>query len=210
MPRFHGRYFLAGLAVLALWSPAAGAATLPLTLEQLTDASDYVVRGTVSQLWVERDARGNLWTRVELEVADVVKGPADLDALRLDVMGGFLGNEVAISLDSPRFDEGEDVLVFAERLESGLLVPTALERGKFTVRIDPASGREMLVQFNPAPERPYDHRFIPDPPVAERAMLADVLARVEARVEEGWDGRPIPGKSPDRLHAMYPAVEVSR
>jgi hypothetical protein len=103
---------------------------------------------------------------------------------------------------------GEDVLVFAERLESGVLVPTGMKQGKYTVRIDPASGRELLVQFNPAPEQPYDHRFIPDPPASERVMLGDMVARVQERARHGWDGQPIPGKSLDRLHAMHP--EVSR
>jgi hypothetical protein len=208
---------MAGLMVAAaLAASAAQAITLPLTVEQLTDASDYVVRGTVAQMWVDRDARGYHWTRVEIEVEQVLEGPAGTDSLRLDVMGGFLGTEGTVSWDSPRFDVGEEVLVFVERLDGpggSLLVPTGMRQGKYTVRIDPASGRETLVQFNPAPEQPYDHRFIPDPPAVQRVMLGDMIARIQERVRHGWDGQPIPGKSLDRLRAMHPDVsgsEVSR
>jgi hypothetical protein len=188
----------------------AHAALIPLSLDQLTDASDYVVRGTVSQTFVETDERGYHWTRVQLEVDAVIKGPADTDALQLDVMGGFLGEEGTVSLESPRFDEGEEVLVFVEQLESGLLVPTGLDQGKFTVRIDPDNGQEMLVKFNPDPEKPYDHRFIPHPAPSDRVYLGDFTQRIQARVAGGWDGLPIPGKSMERLGVMYPGVEVSR
>lgn len=188
----------------------AHAALSPLSVEQLTDASDYIVRGTVSQTFVETDERGYHWTRVELEVATVLKGPADTDALQLDVMGGFLGDEGTLSWYSPRFDEGEEVLVFVEQLDSGLLVPTGLAQGKHTIRIDPDNGQEMLVQFNPAPEQHYDHRFIPHPERADRVYLGDYTQRIQARMAEGWDGQPILGKSMERLGEMHPGVEVSR
>jgi hypothetical protein len=191
-------------------APVAQASTLPLSLAQLTDASDFVVRGTVSQMWVDTDERGYHWTRVQLEVDAVFKGPVETDALQLDVMGGFLGTEGTISHESPRFDVGEPVLVFAEQLESGLLVPTGLEQGKLTIRVDPDSGREMLVQFNPEPHLAYDHRFIPHPDPAARVFLSDVVGLVETRVEQGWDGEPIPGKSQQRLLEMHPGAEVTR
>jgi hypothetical protein len=198
------------LALVGLTATVAQATTQPLSVEQLTDASDYIVRGTVNQTWVDTDERGDHWTRVELEVEVVYKGAPSTDALQLDVMGGFLGTEGTIIQDVPRFDVGEEVLVFAERLESGLLVPTGMEQGKHTVRVCPDSGREMLVRFNPALERPYDHRFIPHPAPEARLYLSELLGQVNARIAQGWDGRPIVGKSTDRLLEMHPGVEVSR
>ena len=201
---------LAAVAGLAL-APAAQATIAPLTVAQLTDASDYIVRGTVGQVYVETDERGYHWTRVELEVVTVIKGDADTRALQLDVMGGFLGGDGTLSWYSPRFDSDEEVLVFAEQLESGLLVPTGLMQGKLTVRIDPDDGREMLVRFQPmSPEKPYDHRFIPHPAPADRIYLADTLQQIQQRMTDGWDGQPIPGKAPERLLEMHPGAEVSR
>lgn len=201
---------LAAVAGLAL-APPALATSAPLSLAQLTDASDYIVRATVGQTYVETDERGYHWTRVQLEVDVVIKGAADTAALRLDVMGGFLGDEGTLSWYSPRFDQGEEVLVFAEQLESGLLVPTGLDQGKLTIRIDPDNGREMLVKFKPSsPDKPYDHRFIPHPAPGKRVYLADTLALIRARVADGWDGNAIPGKSMERLHEMHPGAEVVR
>jgi hypothetical protein len=201
---------LLALAGLGLATVASASTLAPLSVDQLTDASDYVVRGTVNQMWVDTDEGGYHWTRVQLEVDAVYKGPADTDALQLDVMGGFLNGEGTLSLDSPRFDVGEDVLVFAEKLPSGALVPTGLKQGKHTVRIDPDNGQPMLVQFNPAPHKAYDHRFVPHPDPADRVYLSDIIEQVEARVHQGWDGRAIPGKSTERLIEMHPGVEVSR
>lgn len=202
---------LSGLLVAALAvAPAANASTTQLAVPQLVDASDYVVRGTVSAMWVDEDDRGRHWTRVQLDVDAVYKGPAETDALQIDVLGGFLGAEGTLALDVPRFDEGEEVFLFAELLESGLLVPTNLQQGKHTVRIDPDNGREMLVRYNPPAERAYDHRFIPHPEPADRLYLDDLAQQVQARVELGWDGASIPGKSLDRLREMHPGVEVSR
>jgi hypothetical protein len=200
------------LAIVGLGLATAATATTlaPLSVDQLTDASDYVVRGTVNQLWVDTDERGYHWTRVQVEVDAVYKGPADTDALQLDVMGGFLNGEGTLSMESPRFDTGEEVLVFAEKLPSGVLVPTGLRQGKATVRIDPDNGQPMLVRYNPEPHKAYDHRFIPHPAPAERVYLSDVVEQVRARVQQGWDGRPIPGKPTERLLEMHPGVEVSR
>ncbi len=211
----YERALLPGLlaaAALVVAAPTAQAAIIPLTTAQLTDASDYVVRGTVSQMWVDTDDRGYHWTRVELEVEATYKGPADLDALRLDVMGGVLGTEGTMVVYTPRFDVGEEVLVFAEQLDSGLLVPTGMMQGKATVRIDPDNGREMLVRYNPPQERPYDHRFIPHPDLAVRIYLDDIVTQVRERDLAGWDGEPIPGKSMERLRQMHlqAPVEVNR
>ncbi len=197
-------------AGLGLAPVAVGSTLHTLSLDQLTDASDYVVRGTVGQMWVETDDRGYHWTRVELEVDAVYKGPEDTDALRLDVMGGFLRGEGTIAMNVPRFDAGEEVLIFAEQLESGVLVPTGLRQGKFTVRIDPDSGREMLVSYAPMLHQAYDHRFIPHPAPGERVYLSDYVEQVKARVGHGWDGAPIPGKPIERLQDMHPGVEVTR
>jgi len=169
------------LLALALAAPA-GASVLPLSVGQLTDASDYVVRGVVSALWVEEDARGVHWTHAQVEVQSVVKGPADLDALEVTWMGGMLGAEGTFVADAPVFDEEEEILLFAERLPAGIVSPTGLDQGKYTVRIDPDSGREIAVRWKPPATLPYDHRFVPAPPPGERILLSDLVATVRQEV----------------------------
>ncbi len=210
MHRFLSRFALPALLAAALWTgaPEARASLLPLSVEQLTDASDYIVRGTVSATWVEQNERGDYWTKVQIEVDEVYKGPAQLDGLELDVVGGLIGARGMLVRDVPRFDEQEEVLVFAERLDSGYVVPTGMRQGKQTVRIDPDNAAPMLVNYHPPLERPYDHRFIPHPPPADRIYLDDYVSRIKTRIKAGWDGAPIPGKPIERLRQMH--WEVTR
>ncbi|MBN1337502.1 MAG: hypothetical protein JXB39_16235 [Deltaproteobacteria bacterium] len=168
-------------AALGMSSPA-GAAVLPLPLDRLTDASDYVVRGVVSALWVEEDLRGVHWTHAQVEVLDVYKGPSDLDALEVTWMGGILGTEGTFVPDAPVFDEQEPILLFAEHLPAGIVSPTGLAQGKFTIRIDPDSGQEIAVRWKPPAHMPYDHRFVPLPPARERTPLTDLVTRVRQEV----------------------------
>lgn len=200
---FRGLPVLAGAVALFASMPASATSLAELSFEQMVDASDYIVRGTVQAIQVEPDSEGDLWTRVRVDVRTTIKGPSELDVLALDVMGGVENDRASLVGGVPRFSLQEDVLIFAERLDSGLVVPTGLRQGKYTVRIDPERGREMLVNFAPPLNRPYDARFIPDPPAGKRLFLSDLNTRIETRMREGWDGQPIPGKSLRRLQEMH-------
>lgn len=203
---------LAFLATLALAPPEARATSMVrLTATQLTDASDYIVHGVVSSVWVAQEADGLVWTHVDVEISETLKGPAGLDTLRVDVPGGILTDRSWIVDGVPRFAEAEEVLIFAEVMESGRIEPVGLVQGKYTVRVDPHDGRKMLVSFNPPMERAYDPRFLPDPPHGQRLYLDDLQRVVTDRVRAGWDGQPIPGKSTERLRVMHGRpVEVTR
>jgi len=168
----------------------------------LTDASDAIVRGSVSTVSVE-EYGDTYWTVVEVEVSEIWKGSTELNALTVMVPGGFYGPRGTIVERVPRFSEGEEVILFVEELESGIISPVGLELGKYTVRIDPESGKEMVVKFAPPLTVPYDHRFIPDPPPSERVLLESFKSRVTARILAGWDGVPIPGKNTAKLEAVY-------
>ena len=74
--------------------------------------------------------------------------------------------------------------------------------GKYTVRINPVDGSEMVVHFSLPYTRVYDARFIPNPPVDQRVALAALESDVRARVALGWDGQPIPGAAPAHLRAI--------
>ncbi len=172
-----------GLLAAALGvAPQAGAAVLPLSVGQLTAASDYVVRGVVAALWVEEDARGVHWTHAQVEVRSVYKGPRDLDALEVTWMGGMLGAEGTFVAEAPVFDEQEEILLFAERLPAGIVSPTGLDQGKYTIRIDPDTGREIAVRWKPPTSMPFDHRFVPTPPRGARLPLTDLEATVRQEV----------------------------
>jgi hypothetical protein len=198
---FARKFFLpVTILFLGLLGGQARATTLSeLTVEQMTDASDLIVRGTVTQVFTELDDRGNVWTRAQVEVSEVLKGALDTRAVLVDQIGGVHGNAYSVIRWAPRFSKGEEAVFFLEELRSGRTSIVGWYQGKFTLRMDPDAAEQMLVRFTTNQDRPYDHRFIPHPPVQSRIYLSDFKARVLDRVALGWDGRPIPGADPVKL-----------
>jgi hypothetical protein len=201
---FARKFFLPVLAFLLAFSGGEARATTltELSVEQMTDASDLVVRGTVTQVFTELDDRGNVWTRAQVEISEVFKGDTTTRAVLVDQMGGVHGNSYSVIRWSPRFSKGEEAVFFLETLRSGKTSIVGWYQGKFTLRMDPEVGENMLVRFTNNQDRPYDHRFIPHPPVETRVYLSDFKTRVLDRVESGWDGRAIPGADPVKLRRI--------
>lgn len=198
---------LTGLALalgLLMAEPAAATTIAPLSVEQITDASDLVVRGTVAELRVEMDEHGHVVTYADIEVAEGLKGlVAQGDFLTIEAPGGVLDGAATNVDGAPRFSEGEDVVLFLASKRFGTAWGcVGLFQGKYTVKQDPSTGRDMVVQFAVPYTRTYDARFVPNPPKGERVMLDDLEARVRARVELGWDGKAIPGVSAERLREI--------
>lgn len=193
------RYSLALVAGVALSGSAAATTIVPLSTDQMVDASDLVIRGDVVEVWTERDDAGRVWTRAQVEVDRVFKGDAELDALVVEQIGGTWGGRTLHVDGVARFAVGEEIVAFLERNPSGRLVTVAMMLGKYTVRQDPYTRGEIAQRYAPPLEREYDPRFLPLPAEADRLPVADLEAAIAARVRAGWDGEPIPGTSLERL-----------
>jgi hypothetical protein len=193
---------LSALALGALFlAPEAQATTItPLSVEQMTDASELIVRATVQEIWVEKAEDGRIWTMAQLEVDQVLKGDVETSFVVVSQLGGVHRNEFAMVSGAPRFSVGEDGVFFLESTAHGARTSVVgWWQGKLTVRQEPHTGREMLVRFEMTQNTPYDHRFLPHPPADQRVYLEDFEAKVLDRVEAGWDGESIPGVSDDKL-----------
>ena len=199
--------FIPLMLLVGLLGGNANATSLTeLSVDQMTDASDIVVRGVVTQVFTELDERGNIWTRAQVEVSDVLKGD-DTQAVIVDQLGGVYGNQRSIISFATRFSVGEEAYFFIEQLGNGRNSVVGWFQGKFTVRVDPNSGREMVVRYNVTQDRVYDHRFIPHPQLENRVFANDLADHVMNRVIDGWDGQPIPGTSMERLMRINSNVE---
>ncbi len=203
-------YPVLALFLSVLGTEARASDLSQLSVEQMTDASDLIVRGTVTQVFTELDERGNVWTRAQVEVTEVLKGESSTRAILVDQMGGVHGNSYSVIRWAPRFSQGEEALFFLEELRSGRTSIVGWYQGKFTLRMDPEAGELMLVRFTTNQDRPYDHRFIPHPPIQNRVYLSDFTDRVLNRIETGWDGQPIPGADPAKLQRINRLQEVTR
>ncbi|HJN77595.1 MAG TPA: hypothetical protein QGF58_26990 [Myxococcota bacterium] len=204
----------AGALVLALGVAAgeAQATTLSkLSVDQMTDASDLVVRGTVTDIWTAKDSDGWIWTHAQLEVSAVLKGDTATSEVVVSQLGGVYMNTSALIEGASRFSIGEEGIFFLVSDKAGTrLSPAGMWQGKYTVRIDPDSGREMGVRFLLSQDAWYDHRFLPHPPVGDRLYVDDLEDEILERVAEGWDGVPIPGADPvklRRINNLQPGVE---
>ena len=211
-----GRWLLAGALALAVWAapaPEATATTLaPLTVEQMTDAADLIVRGKVVSQWVMVSPANTVITRTLVQVSRVYKGAVQPgEALAVDTPGGNYFGQIVDPGAAARFSEGEDVLLFLNRIYQGQgLTTVGMFLGKFSVRQNPADGSEMPVRFTVPYAQNFDARFIPHPPAAERIRMEEMEAFVLNRVAVGWDGQPIPGISQERLreiNSLQPGVQ---
>ena len=180
---------LAALLASAAHSPTVGATTMvPLSTNQLVDASDTIVQGTIQQVWTEEDSNGIVWTRTQIEVERTLKGDGDRTSWVVDQMGGSWGNHKTIVHGRARFSVGEKAVFFIEALPSGRIVLVGMGQGKFTLRQDPYSRETIVQRFNPGEAKAYDHRFLPLPAEVDRKFLIDFVDTIEHRVEQGWDG----------------------
>ena len=195
--------FAATMTTAMAFSASVTASTVVvLSTDQMVDASDAVVHGTITEVWTEEDANGLVWTRAQIEVDRVLKGNKTKDAYVVDQMGGTFGGNQTTVPGRTRFSRGEEGVFFLEQLGSGKFSTVGMSQGKLTVRLDPYSREKIVQSFNLAPARAYDHRFIPLPSAAERRFLNDFVDDIEARVQAGWDGQPIPGTSNERLERI--------
>jgi hypothetical protein len=202
---------LTAVAVAGWIHPGGAHATslTSLTIEQMTDAADLIAHGVVTEVWVEKDDAGNLWTRANVEITRTLKGDAAIDAVTIDQLGGILQDEFQLISSVPRFSQGEEGLFFLETLGSGRISVVGWEQGKYTARIDPDNGERMAVQFPLPYTRAYDHRFLPHPAPQDRIYMADLEDRILDRLELGWDGQYIPGADPAklaRINKLQPGV----
>lgn len=190
-------------ALAAAWVAPAQATTLaPLTTNQMTDASDLVVRGTITDVWTT-NVNGKIWTHADLQVERVYKGAAVGQHITLESLGGQYDGMIAEVALAARYSIGEEVFAFLVAHPARETYGTVgMYAGKYTIRVNPADASEMVVRYTLPYRDAYDARFIPNPSADEREALSGLESAVTTRVSQGWDGKPIPGIASDHLRQI--------
>ena len=172
------------LAVPALAPRDATATTfMKTTLEQRVEMADVIVRGTVAEVWTERDDQGVIWTRAQIEVSDVLKGDSDLETVVVDQIGGeWAGMHMAMA-GASRYSPGEEIVVMLDELDSGYMAPVGMFQGKYTVTMDPRLRQKVAVRFHVANHRKFDHRFVPLPAESEALTVVALESRIRDAVK---------------------------
>ncbi len=119
------------LALCALGAPAQATVVRAFSLDDLASFATQVVRGRVLDIESRWDDR-LIYTDVEVEVADCLKGPCEERVVSVRVLGGAV-DDLVMDVDGvARFALGEEVLLFLEAHPTGVHVRTVgMAQGKF-------------------------------------------------------------------------------
>ncbi len=172
------KWSLTAAALVLLVYAAQAVHMLPLSIQQLSDKAQLVLHGTVAKQTVQRDPEGRIYTRVELEVADVWKGDIGLTSFIAVQAGGRLGEEVVTLDGQEEFSVGEEVVLFLVLNQRGEGVVIGLAQGKFKVAQEPGGEKSVRNRF---------HGLAPGEAVKaiakekQRLSLRDLRARVKGR-----------------------------
>ncbi len=168
------------IALLALGMPdrRASAAVITLTFEELTQKSKHVIAGEVTNLRSYRapfhDLGEVIFTDVTIRIDRVLKGAPAGTQITIQVLGGEIGTQFQICLESPRYTLGEKVLIFVREYHHALW-NTGWSQGKYALD---ASGATV--------------RGNPKMPIARDTALATIESDVRRLTP------PSPGPEPQR------------
>ena len=179
------RSLLAAVAALGLGVLAPSSAALATTFAQSTEAervarADLAIHGTVVEMWTEQDTNGHVVTRVMIDPESVLKGDAPDGAIVVTQPGGELAGLRTIVDGTARFNVGEQVVVLLqhkERFDTFVLVN--MVQGKYSIRLDPHTHREVVQQIVVAPHLEFDHRFLPFPAEEDKVFLDDLVNLIQ-------------------------------
>jgi hypothetical protein len=157
--------FVALSLLLGLWAfapfSASGTLMQPLSIDELTRSADLIVQGTVLGRTCLRDPEGRIYTKVELQPAEVWKGalPAGTPTNALTIVhgGGTVGNVRTDVSGQVEYSVGEEVVAFLVFNQRGEAVTIGLAQGKFHVWQDKRTGEKFAHNpFHGVPEPPPD------------------------------------------------------
>ena len=145
-----------GLAALSLLIavPLVQATTVVQpTFDRLVGSSDYIVRAVVKSVdseWRENATKPGqryIGSKVTLEVREVIKG-APPNPLVLDMVGGRVGQEELTIDGAPKFQVGQENVLFVSGNGTNFYPLTGLMHGFFPVRHDARTGQDQMTRYD--------------------------------------------------------------
>jgi hypothetical protein len=134
------------LLILIPFARASASTVVAMSLDQMTERAESVLVGRVTGTRADwNTARTRIYTYVTLEVDRYLKGGSASKVATVRVLGGRVGPYAAMVPGSPRFEVGEEVLLFCAG--GGARIPTVvgLSLGKFTIATD-TRGEKILTR----------------------------------------------------------------
>jgi hypothetical protein len=135
-------HLIAGLLSAAMSMHAT--TLVRLSLDQLAAAADAVARvrcTSVEARWENNE----IWTVTGFEIVETMKGALPI-RITVRLPGGRVGHLTASVDGTPRFNAGDEAVVFLERSRAGGFSVAAWVEGTFRISRDPRSGLETVTQ----------------------------------------------------------------
>jgi len=147
---------VAVLACLAAFLPARATTVIQPSFDQLVGSADYIVRAQVKA--VESEWRVNaakpgeryIGTRITLDVREVIKGTPP-QPLVISVVGGRIGDEELVVNGAPKFEAGDECILFVRGNGHSFFPLVGLMHGYFPVYRDIPTGRASVLRYNGQP-----------------------------------------------------------
>ena len=141
--------FLLGIFLLAFPVPQHATVMAPMYTDDLTGASQTVVYGAVTAKRVEWDsAHRMIYTIYSVRPYQYLKGGLG-GSFELHEPGGEIGDEGMYIASVPKFQVGEEAILFVWTNPAGQHQVTAFEQGTVAVVADPANGAMVAARSIP-------------------------------------------------------------
>ena len=134
------------MVVCVLVAPVLHATVLvPAEFREVVQGAELIAYGRVVDTQAQwADGRTRIDTAVTVDVASWLKGGAD-GTVTFKVPGGEMGRYRSVMVGAPVFQRGDEAVLFLKSDGTDLPIVFGLNQGVFRVRIDPSTGRRMVV-----------------------------------------------------------------
>jgi hypothetical protein len=148
------RLFFLCATLLAALAVARATSVIPPEFSELSQNSDYVVRGVVKSVRNEirlRDGREVPFTLAEIKVVDAIAGTVPPQVV-LTMLGGTTSDGSELTVEGvPRFVVGDEGIFFVKNNGTNFYPLCGIMHGLYPIKRDKASGREYVVRANGLP-----------------------------------------------------------
>jgi hypothetical protein len=156
----------------------AGTTVLPPEFGQLVNGSDYIVHGRVKSVEAEKreGARGSrIYTRVHLEVIELVAGVPPREIV-LQLLGGKVGKEEMRVVGMPRFEVGDEDILFVSGNGRAICPLFGMMHGRFPILVE--GGERVVARSDRMPLRSTAEiaTLLPEPHRAEARRSVNAVA----------------------------------
>jgi len=172
---------VAGL-LLAFCQSAQALTTVEHSFDEMVAMADTILVGTVTSIdsrWGEGYNAGTIYSLIQLEQLEVVKGEETQGPFTLKVIGGIVGDQAQFYPGMPQFQTGQRYLLFV-RGNNRLIFPiVGVSQGIYRVQWDESQQQEIAI---PSQADQHDHgRGAERGPQTLTGLIGEIHTRMEAR-----------------------------